>query len=103
MDAPDLIIDKNGLVIAYCGGQPISNNPTENIPDEKCQISCEEKDLCKGIVLDCSIYLISSKIPEDYVKQVQYYQIKMIDEYSGCDERCKKEYYASCQEKNSNR
>jgi hypothetical protein len=100
MDAPDLIIDKEGLVVAYCGGMPL---PGESQPNEKCQISCEEKDLCKGVVLDCSLYKISNQIPKDYVKQVQYYQIKMIDDYSGCDEACKKEYYASCQELNRNR
>lgn len=69
MDAPVVYVNAKGAVVATCGGMP-SPNPVA--PDPVCDTSCDEQNLCIGVVLDCSEitsdYFYESCLCENYVR-----------------------------------
>lgn len=68
VDAPRLMIDRNGKENAVCGGMP---GPVTRPTPEECKINCGGINLCLGIEIDCS------KIK---------YKNTAEDRYSGADE-----------------
>ncbi|MBS3152843.1 hypothetical protein J4230_05540 [Candidatus Woesearchaeota archaeon] len=46
-DAPDVIFNKSGNIVAFCGGIPTQEQVEYN---EKCYITCEKTNLCKNLI-----------------------------------------------------
>lgn len=81
MDAPDFIIDVNGKPVASCGGMPGPNGPQEDLP--ACNETCEQKNLCDDVHIDCSQMALPAVIPSDYEGQIEYFKKKNAYKYLG--------------------